>query len=174
MSIHFPPPVGPTWRQCTCHAQFSSCCTEQGIERAEGGNKDYHAYLRSNLSQDDMNCPTDDIIAPGLIIVPERFLGKRGNARIEAIILGIGTNTALLDSTAKGLYSRGLGLNHRGSIDLPSGQGIPLGEVWYPGIVLQYCTILIKPPKGNLEIGLLALANSSAYRGRNPTAWVHP
>ena len=135
-----------------------------------GRIQDFYAYLRSNLSQNGMNRPTENVVAPGLIIVSERFIGKCGDTRSEAIVLGIGAHTTLLDSTAKCLYSRCLGLNIRGEIDPPCVQGGPPSEVWNPCIVLQYCAILIESPIGDLNIGLLALANSSAGRELDPTA----
>lgn len=131
--------------------------------------KDYHicAYLWSNLSQEDMNRPTNHVIAPGLVKVPERLLRKCGNAGSEAIILRIRANTTLLDCAAKPLYGGRLGFNG-GNVVSGRDSG-PRAEVGNPGIIFQHCAILIKSPIGELEVNLLALTSSQAFTERHQT-----
>lgn len=112
-----------------------------------------------------MNCPTDHVIAPGLVKVPERLLRKCGNTGSEAIILRIRANTTLLDSAAEPLYSWCLGFNG-GNVDTTR-EGGPRAKIGNPGIVFQYCAVLIKSPKGDLKINLLVLTNAQAFTERD-------
>ena len=122
---------------------------EGGDERARDTAE---THLRPHLGEDEVDGAADDVVAPGLVVVPVRLLRQSGHALVDARPLRVGAVASHLGKVAEPLDTPGLELRI-GDVDAHRGldPGVEVGD---PGVVLEDGAAVVELPERDLHGGV--------------------